>query len=203
MDHQPIDGVPARRNGSKPVSRPRPLEDCIEYDTNGGCWLWSRSVSGSEGHKYGSIYRLGRIEKAHRVAYIAAFGPIPTGMIVRHKCDVPSCVNPTHLELGTTADNARDRDSRGRANTPRGELHGRAKLTNELVASIRVAVSQGAKKRAIARHLGVSSLCVDNAMLGWRHVMPNEASADIVARLLALPNARRKPRGSYHIRSGK
>lgn len=49
-------------------------------------------------------------------------GPVPHGLVVRHACDNPRCVNPDHLELGTQLDNMRDRTDRGRVNVPRWRL---------------------------------------------------------------------------------
>lgn len=50
---------------------------------------------------------------AHRVSYEHFIGPIPAGAIIRHFCDNPLCINPTHLEPGTQADNMRDLQERG------------------------------------------------------------------------------------------
>ncbi|WP_428832632.1 HNH endonuclease signature motif containing protein, partial [Pseudomonas aeruginosa] len=52
----------------------------------------------------------------HRLAYADAHGPIPDGMLIRHKCDNPACFNVNHLELGTQRDNMQDASKRGRIN---------------------------------------------------------------------------------------
>lgn len=77
-----------------------------------GCYLWIGSYTG---HGYGSFWTGTRNERAHRVAWQFAHGPIPNGQEVCHRCDVPSCVNPDHLFLGTHQRNMRDSFDKGRS----------------------------------------------------------------------------------------
>lgn len=80
-----------------------------------GCWLWC----GAKNNKgYGVIRVAGRGCLSHRVAFELMNGPIPLGLVVRHRCDTPLCCNPSHLELGTMADNTADMLQRGWAHVP-------------------------------------------------------------------------------------
>lgn len=82
-----------------------------------GCWTWQRA---NDGRGYGVIGTgVGNgVDKAHRVAYRLAKGPIPAGMGILHSCDNPACVRPDHLRPGTQRENARDMVERGRHYTP-------------------------------------------------------------------------------------
>lgn len=63
---------------------------------------------------YGTIWDGKKHTGAHRVSWRLHNGPIPKGKFVLHKCDVPACVNPAHLYLGTPLDNMLDKIARGR-----------------------------------------------------------------------------------------
>lgn len=68
--------------------------------------------------KYGQTARGDGTTKrvlVHRYAWELTYGPIPDGMLVCHSCDNPPCCEPTHLFLGTPADNMRDKIQKGRA----------------------------------------------------------------------------------------
>lgn len=83
-----------------------------KVDKTDGCWNWTACTS----HGYGQ-FKLSKAEKtvrAHRFSYFLHYGEFDPKWRVLHSCDNPPCVNPAHLRLGTDADNARDRDDRGR-----------------------------------------------------------------------------------------
>lgn len=134
------------------------------------CWEWlkSRHNAGWHGQWRASD---GRIELAHRAAWRLMRGEIPLGLCVLHKCDNPGCVNPAHLFLGTQSDNASDMWSKGRARpvTNKGEKHGNAKLTADLVRDIRSSKESGVE---LARRLGLTTttICDIRKRRTWKHI---------------------------------
>ncbi len=90
------------------------FEEKFLVDPNSGCWLWTGSVcSKGYGRFVSARVRVAPL-LAHRVAYEHFIGPIPERHYVCHRCDVPSCVNPAHLFVGTQGDNMRDSLRKGR-----------------------------------------------------------------------------------------
>lgn len=87
------------------------FHDYIRARHDSGCWEWTghRSSVG-----YGCLKVFGSMKDAHRFAYELYKGPIPDGLHVLHSCDNKLCVNPSHLSLGTHADNMRQAAERGR-----------------------------------------------------------------------------------------
>lgn len=99
----------------------RPLEERFweKVDRRGpdDCWLWTASLSAGYG-QIGLGGKDGGNGHAHRVAWELSRGPIPVGLNVLHRCDVPACCNPRHLFLGTLRDNTVDMYAKGRAAGP-------------------------------------------------------------------------------------
>ncbi len=158
-----------------------------KVDKSGECWLWT-STCYPNGRGQFKVH--GKTLKAYRVAYELAYGPIPEGLMVCHKCDNPTCVRPEHLFLGTCGDNLRDASAKGRTasgdrngqikhpesrlrgeNHPwrlhpelldkrRGELGPNAKLTEEQVLDIRRRYTDGESQKALAVKYGVRPGCI-------------------------------------------
>ena len=80
--------------------------------TPSGCWEWTAATD-RDGYGVFTSYK-GKHWRANRASYDIFYGEVPEGLHVRHPCDIPACVNPTHLYAGLAQDNADDRDGRGR-----------------------------------------------------------------------------------------
>jgi hypothetical protein len=140
-------------------------------EPNTGCFLWFGVQRNNRGG-YGGFNVGGKMRLAHRLAWEWANGRSAKGQVVRHQCDTPECVNPAHLEIGTQADNARDRNMRGRH--AHGEHHGKAKLTDQIVREIRRLLIDGIEsQRSIARRHGVNPKVIIDIKRGliWRHAV--------------------------------
>lgn len=132
----------------------------VDKNAPGGCWLWTGWKLNSG---YGDTSVNGRRITVHRFSYELANGPIPKGKLVLHRCDVPACVNPEHLFLGTDADNNHDMRAKGRAR------NGRQKLTPEQVRAIRAEYRYDATTRrsnaiALAERYGIDRSNISKIM---------------------------------------
>lgn len=79
-----------------------------------GCipWLATKTVKG-----YGILQVAStgsRKTSAHRISWVLKNGDLAPGLMVLHRCDNPSCVNPDHLFLGSPQANTTDMVSKGR-----------------------------------------------------------------------------------------
>jgi hypothetical protein len=136
-----------------------------------GCWEW-RGPRDENGYGRLMIKRADEPDQvkawsprlAHRVSWQINRGPISDGLCVLHRCDNPPCVNPEHLFLGTMKDNTADMMAKKRdgarthpERVPRGESHGRAKLTSAQVVDIRAQAAAGTPMPSIAQ-----AFCISN-----------------------------------------
>lgn len=142
----------------------------VDKGAPGGCWIW-QGARQKFGH--GALCRnidgKHRFILAHRYAWLLLRGPIPEGKHLCHTCDVPACVNPDHLYIGTDKTNADDKTRRGRWN-------GRVKLTHDQVRAIRIQFVRYNSKKSnmaeLANRFGVSTGSIYAIVRGasWQHV---------------------------------
>lgn len=134
----------------KPITDP---QGSVMNKKMNDCIIWSKAKTKSG---YGVTTVNGKTVYAHRLAAEQAYGPIPKGVMVCHRCDTPSCVNPEHLFLGSHKENMQDMRMKGRSaggnrhksvtkpdSVQRGEKVGTSKLTEEQVACIRASYTPG------------------------------------------------------------
>lgn len=135
----------------------------------GKCHLWV----GAKGYTGYGINPAMSETRAHRMAWVLKFGPIPNGKWILHKCDNPSCVNWEHLWLGTPKDNSADRDAKGRAYIKYGEEAPIAKLTEVAVRDIRAMHATGISSYDIhAKYNFVTHKTIRRVInfIFWKHV---------------------------------
>lgn len=132
------------------------------------CWEWKATIDlmgyGLFKRKVDGVWKN---IKAHRASYVFAYGEIPTGLCVCHKCDNRKCVNPSHLFVGTHLDNQMDKVNKKRQAT--GMTHGSRKLTSVDVEEIR---NSDKKINDLASQYGVvkNTILLIRGLYTWRNV---------------------------------
>ncbi len=138
-----------------------------------GCWNWT-STKTKKG--YGTFWIAGARLYAHRVRWVREHGQIPSGLCILHKCDNPSCVNPSHMQTGTKAENNADMWAKGRARpgVHRGEAHGMSRLSGSQVCEIRELRDSGASALALSVRFSVSISQITRIVSrkSWAHLSP-------------------------------
>jgi len=132
-------------------------------EPNSGCLLWEGMISqdnrGPVNSVYGAIRLRRKMVKVHRVVHEFFNGPIPAGMHVLHKCDVPLCCNPAHLFLGDNTANIADKVAKDRA---------RKKLTHEKAREIHAMRAKGMTSKRIGELMAVNPSTVSRIIAGKR-----------------------------------
>lgn len=146
---------------AQPTRTAAPLQlsqDCLPFQG-------SRRKNG-----YGYTQFMGRQYLAHRLAFALNECLHPDalkGMVIRHRCDNPACINVEHLLPGTQRDNMADKVARRRH--PRGEQCATSKLTADQVDEIRrtyMPRHPERGQRALARRFGVSQAAISHIVTG-------------------------------------
>ena len=158
-----IDDVLALSKRKQAIIKARLLDNIKKQ---GDCWIWQKALSAD----YGITHIDHKQYKAHRVSYLLHKGAIGD-LCVLHTCDVPACINPDHLYLGTRLDNSRDMMVRNRKST---------KLTNDIVICIRREYADNRYVHGIqtklAHKYGVARPTMQHILSGatWTHLLPGE-----------------------------
>lgn len=131
---------------------------------NNTCVLWTQARDKAG---YGVSWKDGKVIRAHRKVYLETYGPIPTGLMVRHTCDNRSCVNPKHLLLGTAKQNSQDMVERNRQ--AKGTKVGTSILNEDTVRIIR---SLSGTSQQLADFVGCSTTTIKDIRNNkhWKHV---------------------------------
>jgi len=135
-------------------------------------WLWTGAKIKRPNGNYGVLLlRTGEVGNilAHRASWILHRGNLSNSSKVLHRCDVPACVNPAHLFLGSQKDNMQDCKYKGRLSAPPvhcGSSHHKAKLSIQLAESIRADYANNPEEtqRSLARKYGVSQSVIGKVL---------------------------------------
>ena len=121
---------------------------------------------------YGRIWQGKKLVRLHRATYEKLHGEIPKGLVILHKCDVPACINPDHLALGTQGDNVKDMMEKKRNKCNIGSEHPRAVLTESDIPKIKQRLDNNDTCVSIAKDYGVSEGMIRHIKKNraWRHV---------------------------------
>ena len=165
--------------GTKKTEEQRFWEKVQKTDS---CWLWTGSKR-NKGYGAFVFVRNGEVVqgRAHRYSYELLNGEIPDGLFVLHHCDVPACVNPDHLFLGTNKDNVDDMVKKGRhvaggtyqkGNYEKGENHHAAKITARTVLEIRKDRESGMSFSRLSKKYNLSAGYIFRIVkrTAWSHV---------------------------------
>lgn len=156
--------------------------DRVQKQDGDGCWEWQGARTIMH-YGYLSTGRRNRTIGAHRVSWTLTHGAIPDGMCVLHRCDNPPCVRPSHLFLGSQADNVADMVAKGRQHY--GENTGGVVLTDGQVGDILKEYATRARSvLSLAEQYGVEEATLRAIVNGqtWTHVEgPRLSRSEIVA----------------------
>jgi hypothetical protein len=140
-------------------AEPIPFSGCLVMSEHGG------------GEEYSYVTHKGKKVRAHRLSYEFFKGPIQGGLFVCHACDVPCCINPDHLFLGTHLDNMKDKAAKGRASGDfTGHVGERARNVKLRATDVLFIRSSKLPQQKLAKTFGVSRAAISDikTMKTWK-----------------------------------
>jgi len=126
-----------------------------------GCWIWQRAKH-RQGYGYISFEKKNIL--AHRLSWKLFRGELDPKILVCHRCDMPSCINPDHLFLGTYKDNNSDARMKKR-NVSKPHAYKR-KLKYEQVLQIIELSKQGVSRKELEKKFNVGQNCISKILIG-------------------------------------
>jgi hypothetical protein len=137
---KPIRYIPGHFVPQKPAK----MEYLVNEST--GCWEWQGKLH--QGYAY-TTHHVSR--RAARVFYEDHIGPIPEGMVLDHLCRNRACVNPTHLEVVTVAENNRRRPDTKLTVDDVREIRSLSGIVSQNEMARRFGIDQGLISRIVNR----------------------------------------------------
>lgn len=164
--------IPIKKVIKDPVER---FLSLIDKNGLNGCWEWLGTKNGAG---YGYMCSSGKRVGVHRYSYEHFHGVAPMEMMVCHHCDNTSCVNPSHLFLGTNGDNVKDSWNKGRRKKipiefmRRGSSCHQAILNESDVLIIKELIRSGKGNTEIGRQYKVSHSTISaiRCNITWKHI---------------------------------
>ncbi len=166
----------------------------IQQESETECWEWTCNKRGGYG-RFRVGGRKGKLYTATRLMWRLSRGSDPLGQLVCHTCDNPSCCNPSHLFLGSDADNNADKERKARGKHPVGVGNGLSKLSEEDV--INIFLSDGSN-RVLAKKYNVTDVAVSciRHRKTWTHITDKLNEGDVFRYTRVVGNS--KQRRKWH-----
>lgn len=168
-----IYGSPFTLASRSALFRGKPIEERFrrQFDKKeSGCWEWNGAIDADGYGRINGTYMDVLFKKAHRLSWaMHNQRVIPEGMVICHACDNTKCVNPTHLWLGTQAENQADKIAKGRHSGVRGEQQPTSILTEAQAREILISIKPLIE---LAREYGVHQSTISSIKnrKSWAHL---------------------------------
>lgn len=179
VEYREIPDFPGYRVGSDGTVwsrriRGRGLKEASQVPVFAEEWRQLKTPTLGNGYPSIALRRNGKVVTllVHQLVLTLFVGPCPTGMEACHSPDrTKTNCRLDNLRWDTPKANAEDKESHG--TLARGETHGHAILTEEIVRELRARHATGESVSSIARSINMHRVTVREAIRGitWSHVL--------------------------------